>query len=146
MLDLNTLDALGFESPRIFWTMDRRDPPTFLPTSTAGTYRSDPSRPVSELHQKWVHGTPIMYVGAAGIEEGNKTTLRKRLSAYQRYGHGNNGVSHEGGNRIWQLADVKQLQVRWKPTPDVPGKRLEDELLALFEQVHDRLPFANGRH
>lgn len=35
--------------------------------------------------------------------------------------------------------------VTWKRTPGIPGKVLEDKLLALFELTHGRLPFANGR-
>lgn len=163
MLDLTALEAMGFEAPRTFWTMNRKeppkhfgayvvlrtcsDPPSFLQDSTGGTYRKDPTtRPPSELYRRWVPGTPIMYIGAAGLKKQHKSTLRSRLSAYQRYGHGKDGVSHEGGNRIWQLQDVRELAVTWKQTPGVPGKVLEDELLALFELAHDCLPFANGRH
>ncbi|MFJ4210721.1 hypothetical protein ACIPY2_19875 [Paenarthrobacter sp. NPDC089675] len=162
MLNLTVLEQMDFEEPRNLWTMSRKEPPrqfgvyvvlrrsteppAFLEKSTGGTYRKDPSTPASQLHRRWVDATPIMYIGAAGLRQENKTTLRSRLSAYQRYGHGQNGVSHEGGNRIWQLEDVKDLDVTWKQTPGVPGKELEDKLLELFELAHDRLPFANGRH
>lgn len=162
MLDLTVLEEMDFAKPRNFWTMNRKEPPkefgvyvilrpdsgppSFLQTSTAGTYRKDPTtRPSSHLYSRWVAGTHIMYIGAAGLSPENKTTLRGRLSAYQRYGRGQNGVSHEGGNRIWQLEDVKDLTVTWKQTPGIPGKVLEDKLLALFELAHRRLPFANGR-
>lgn len=163
MLDLEKLLSMGFEEPRNFWKMNRQDPPeefgayviirsttdapSFLEESTAGTYRKDPTtRPSSALYNRWVDGTTILYIGAAGLKAEHKTTLRGRLRAYQRYGQGANGVSHEGGNRIWQLSDVRNLMVTWKQTPGVPGKVLEDRLLALFERDHQCLPFANGRH
>lgn len=162
MLTLTVLEQMDFEEPRNLWTMNRKEPPrefgayvvlrrsseppSFLRRSTAGTYRKDPTNPASYLHRRWVDATPVMYIGAAGLRAENKTTLRSRLSAYQRYGHGQNGVSHEGGYRIWQLEDVKDLEVSWKQTPGVPGKVLEDKLLGLFELAHDCLPFANGRH
>lgn len=162
MLNLTVLEQMDFEEPRNLWTMNRKEPPrefgvyvvlrrsseppSFLEKSTGGTYRKDPTTPASLLHHRWVDATPIMYIGAAGLRPENKTTLRSRLSAYQRYGHGQNGVSHEGGNRIWQLEDVKDLDVIWKQTPGIPGKELEDKLLGLFELAHRRLPFANGRH
>lgn len=162
MLDVTVLEDMGFEEPRNFWNMNPKEPPkefgayvilrrssgppSFRETSTAGTYRKDPTAPSSELYRRWVKATRIMYIGAAGLRPENKTTLRGRLSAYQRYGHGQNGVSHEGGNRIWQLEDVEDLDVIWKETPGIPGKLLEDKLLGLFELTHGRLPFANGRH
>lgn len=162
MLNLTVLEQMDFEEPRNLWTMNRNEPPrefgvyivlrrssgppSFLEKSTGGTYRKDPTTSASQLHHRWVDATPIMYIGAAGLRPENKTTLRSRLSAYQRYGHGQNGVSHEGGNRIWQLEDVKDLDVIWKQTAGIPGKVLEDKLLGLFELAHHRLPFANGRH
>lgn len=162
MLDLKKLEVMGFEEPINFWTMERGAPPrefgayviirptvgkpAFLEKSTGGTYRKDPTtRPSSDLHRRWVIGTQIMYIGAAGLKPWQKTTLRSRLGAYQRYGHGHHGVSHEGGNRIWQLEDVRDLAVTWKQTPGVPGKVLEDILLGLFDPTQGRLPFANGR-
>lgn len=163
MLDLTALRDMGFKEPKNLWTLNLKevhkafgayvilrpsnDEPSFLETSTAGTYRKDPTtQPSTKLYCRWVSGTSIIYIGAAGLIPENRTTLRGRLSAFQRYGHGQNGVSHEGGYRIWQLEDVKDLLVTWKPTPGVPGKVLEDELLGHFERDHTCLPFANGRH
>jgi hypothetical protein len=163
MLDESALRDMGFKEPKNFWSLNLKevekafgayvilrrssDRPTFLETSTAGTYRKDPTTQLSsELYRRWVSGTSIIYIGAAGLVPKNKTTLRGRISAYRRYGQGQNGVSHEGGNRIWQLEDVEDLLITWKPTPSVPGKVLEDELLELFEKDYKCLPFANGRH
>lgn len=162
MLDLAALERMGFEEPRNFWTMHRKEPPrefgayvilrrssgppSFTEKSTAGTYRKDPTVSIEDLYGRWVDATPIMYIGAAGLSPENKTTLRSRLSAYQRYGHGQDRVPHEGGSRIWQLDDAKDLDVTWKQTPGLPGRLLEDSLLGLFELTHGRLPFANGRH
>lgn len=141
MLDLTALTKMGFEEPKNLWTLNLKEVPkvfgayvilwpssgrpSFLETSTAGTYRKDPTtRPSSDLYRRWVDGTSIIYIGAAGLTPENKTTLRGRLRAYQRYGQGQNGVTHEGGYRIWQLKDVKDLLVTWKPIPGVPGKVL----------------------
>ncbi|MCL3862950.1 hypothetical protein [Actinotalea sp. K2] len=109
--------------------------------STSAAFRGgrDPVVPVERLRERWVAGTPVLYIGKAAGREG----LRQRLLEYRRHGL-DNRAGHWGGRYIWQLADPGQLLVAWRPAAS--GRDAEDvesELLADFVADHGRLPFAN---
>lgn len=117
------------------------NPPTFLPHSPAGHYKSrNPTVPVDLLERKGVLDTNIIYIGKAGSLR-KPPTLRKRLQQYLSAGAGKSG--HWGGRYIWQLADAEDLLVCWRPLADVDPESIEADLLARFESKHGRLPFAN---
>lgn len=119
--------------------------PEFLPRSVGGHWKGlDRTETPEALRLRWVEGTTVIYIGAAGIEAHNKSHLRGRLSALRRYGKGE-AVPHAGGCRMWQLSDHSDLLVGWLATPGVPGTRLESQLLNLFHEKWNSLPFANGR-
>lgn len=119
-------------------------PPAFLERSRAGRYKGrDVTVPIAELKQRWISGTPVLYIGKAGGST-IKAKLRSRLSRYIRTGYARK-ASRLGGIRIWQLADVEDLLVAWMPTLLREPKVAEDELLDTFRMRFGSLPFANIR-
>lgn len=109
--------------------------PIFVPKGTGGHYKGkEPNVGVDELKAHWVEGTCVMYIGKSN-------NLRRRVSAYVRFGHGKN-VGHFGGRLIWQLSDCHDLIVCWKPTENDP--RLEEaSLIQAFVNDYGKRPFAN---
>jgi hypothetical protein len=121
-----------------------RLPPAFLERSRAGRYKGrDVAVPIAKLKQRWISGTPVVYVGKAGGSS-IKAKLRSRLSRYIRTGYAKK-ASRLGGIRIWQLADTEDLLVAWVPTPLREPKAVEDGLLDAFRTRFGMLPFANIR-
>jgi hypothetical protein len=123
--------------------------PRFLPVSTGGRYRNDPTVEVEKLSTRWVTGTRVLYIGKVGkldderVSSGTpERTLRKRLWEYIRFGRGDK-VVHHGGRYIWQLANSDDLQVCWKHIPDEEPKVVERRLIAEFKKVYRKHPFAN---
>jgi hypothetical protein len=84
----------------------------------------------------------ILYIGKAG-GPGNKSTLRKRLTAYLRGGRTGKYAGHQGGKDIWTLPDAGKLLVCWKTQLD--ARTEEKALLAKYKAEHGKLPFANHR-
>lgn len=119
------------------------NPPKFLHEGTGGFFKGkNPNVSVSELEDNWIDGTSIVYIGKAG-GTGSSATLQSRLKQYLRFGQGAN-VGHWGGRYIWQIADVKNLVVCWKPLADTEPRELEYQMIEEFKASHHGLrPFAN---
>jgi hypothetical protein len=108
-------------------------------TSAAFRGQRDPVVSVTKLQERWVPGTPVLYIGKAAGQAG----LRQRLLEYWRHGL-DNRAGHWGGRYIWQLADPSTLLVAWRPSASgEDAEDVESELLANFLAEHGRLPFAN---
>jgi len=111
--------------------------PSFLTASIGGWFKGrDPSVPSLTLRQKWVEGTPILYVGRTG-------NLQRRIKQLVKFGEGS-PVGHWGGRYLWQLSGSDALLIAWRPDPEFV--RAEAAMLATFVVQHGRLPFANLRN
>jgi len=120
------------------------DPPQFMPRSTAPAYRGeDPTRPIEELLQRWVHGAQVLYLGRAS-GPGVRSLLRQRIKRYLRFGRGS-VVGHWDGRFVWQLRDHSALRVAWKPTGAEDPAEVEARLQAGFQRHYGAPPFANLR-
>jgi hypothetical protein len=109
--------------------------PVFVSKGTGGYFKGkEPNVSIDELKSNWVDGTCVMYIGKS-------SNLRKRVSAYVRFGHGKN-VGHFGGRLIWQLYDCHDLIVCWKPT-DNDSRMEEASLIQEFVDYYGMRPFAN---
>lgn len=114
--------------------------PMFVEDGTGGAFKGkNPNSPISTLQANWVEDTQVVYIGMT------RATLKKRLSAYMRFGQGE-AVGHWGGRFIWQLEDAKDLVVCWKPMSSGDAATEESEMIQAFKQAHaGRRPFANLR-
>ncbi len=119
--------------------------PVSFVEASCGTHlkNRDPSVPLQKLHDRWIPDSKVLYVGKAG-GTGQKTTLYGRLKSYLEYGQGMQRT-HWGGRYIWQLADVKSLQVYWAIHAEAEPAHVESSLIRELERRHGRLPFANLR-
>lgn len=116
--------------------------PSFLTRSPAGWFKGkDPTVPVAELEESWPDGAHCVYIGKAASPTPRRH-LRKRLTEFRRYGDGE-PVGHQGGRRIWQLADADDFIVAWMRTPDRDPDQVESELIAEFVETHGRRPIGN---
>lgn len=119
--------------------------PSFLPKGLGGFFKNiDPNVLIETLKQSWIKFSPgddnIMYIGKAGGEN-TRSTLKKRIKEYIRFGNGKSSP-HRGGRYIWQIANSDNLKIFWKESDD-PIKE-EKTMLLEFKAKHDnKLPFAN---
>jgi hypothetical protein len=119
-----------------------KSPPTFVEKGTGGYFKGkDPNVSIDVLKENWVDNTKVVYIGRGG-QKGKKSTLRKRLSQYLRFGQGKN-VGHSGGRYIYQIVDSKQLVICWKTVGD--PEKVESELIDDFILIYEKLPFGNLR-
>jgi hypothetical protein len=118
--------------------------PIFLLHSAGGHFKGkDPTVASAVLQVCWLYKAIVMYIGKAGSLSGN-ATLKSRLWQYMQFGLGM-PVGHRGGRYIWQLADVKDLLVCWKPTPSEDPRVIEKYLIQAFRAKYGKRPFANLR-
>lgn len=118
---------------------DLETPPIFAATSCGGWFKGkDPSVPREALAANWVEGATVVYIGKAD-------NLKRRLTQYADFGAGK-PVGHWGGRLIWQLSHCRDLRVAWRETPGHVPVEVEAELLAQFQSVHGKPPFANNPH
>jgi hypothetical protein len=114
------------------------DSPRFLTVSVGGWFKGkDPTVDVELLCERWIADASVLYLGMAG------SNLRQRIRALIDYGNGR-PVGHQGGRYLWQVDGSAGFLVAWKIDRD--PRHLESRLLAEFEKVHARLPFANVSH
>lgn len=122
--------------------LEKNVPPTFLRENPAGRCRGrNPTCKVAILKKRWVRKTCVLYIGKAS---GNSTrsTLRARVKCYLRHGSGRR-AAHWGGRYIWQLFNAKTLLIAWTEASD--PESLEKDLIKEFEEIYEKLPFANLR-
>jgi len=141
LLDSN-LDVVPKEPGVYAFLREDESPPGFLKISSGGHFKDkDPTVSIQTLEEKWVQGTTIVYIGKAG-RLGKPPTLKTRLRQYLDFGRGK-PVGHWGGRYIWQLSDSRELIVCWKVIENQDPEEVERELIKVFREEHDCLPFAN---
>jgi len=114
--------------------------PHFLRKSTGGWFKGlDPSYPLKVVHENWVEGAHVMYVGMTAAEGG----LRSRLCRFFDFGAGKR-VGHRGGRLLWHLEDSGKFLVRWQICSASKADSNETTAITNFKSVHGgRRPFAN---
>ena len=119
----------------------------FLPTGSGGYFQGkNPNVPVEDLWMNWVEDADILYIGKAGGAYINRkvstATLKKRIIALLRFGNSKK-VGHRGGRYLWQHKFSEDFRVYWLPCKDENPVYLEKELIADFEKLYGKKPFAN---
>lgn len=116
--------------------------PAFLDENPAGRFKGkDPTVPVTELEAAWPEGAQCVYIGKADVGSRGKRHLRRRIKEFRQYGDGF-PVGHQGGRRIWQLADADEFIIARLLTSRDP-EEVEGELLRAFVVEHGRRPIGN---
>lgn len=122
---------------------EKESRPVFLDRSPAGWFKGqDPTVPVAELEAAWPDGAHCVYIGKAGSGAPGGRGLRQRITEFRKYGDGR-PVGHQGGRRIWQLADADEYVLSWLPTPSRDPEILEAQLLQAFVAEYGRRPIGN---
>ena len=122
----------------------RKSLPEFLPDSPVAAYKGkNPRVPVADLQKRWLQDVPVLYIGKAGGGR-SRATLYSRLKPYMRFGCGE-PAPHWGGRYIWQIADVRDCLLAWRPLPGQDSELYEKYLIACFIARYGRFPFANLR-
>ena len=122
--------------------------PKFMVKGTGGYFKKkDPNMDLDYLINRWVKETPVLYIGqAGGIRKAkwSDATLRKRITAYVKFGNGHD-VGHYGGRLIWQIPNNAKLIVCWKPLPNkiADPRQVEKDIIGMFEDIYEKRPFAN---
>ncbi len=112
----------------------------FMAQGPGGYFKGkNPNVPVPTLAQNWLEGADILYFGKAGGER-SKSTLKKRVSEYMRFGQGVR-IGHWGGRYIWQIRGYGDLRIGWLETPH--ARAVEAELISQFRTAYQKRPFAN---
>lgn len=118
-------------------------PPSFLAKGFGGTHKARKANvPVAELAAKWVPGASVVYIGKASQRK-RLDGLWGRISEYEKAGHRGQTHGHSGGERIWQLADARDLRVAWKVVPGNTEKSFETAMILAFMDKYGRIPFGN---
>ena len=116
--------------------------PEFVAVGSGGSHKGkDPNVAREELLERWVADSRLLYFGKAGGTD-KKTQLRKRISAFSRFGAGGK-AGHWGGRLIWQIGGAQNLLVSWKATPGEEPRAVEHRLIRQFVGHYCKLPFAN---
>lgn len=122
---------------------EKESRPVFLDRSPAGWFRGEnPTVPVAELEAAWPDGAHCVYIGKAGSGASGGRGLRQRIKEFRQYGDGR-PVGHQGGRRIWQLADADEYVLSWLPTPGWDPEVLEAQLLRAFVAEYGKWPIGN---
>lgn len=124
---------------------------SYLKVGSGGFFKGkNPNVSEEFMLRNWVNNTHILYIGKAGGANANGTisssTLKERISAYLKFGQGDN-VGHWGGRLIWQLQYCRNLFIYWRTcTDDENPVELEKRMICEFEENYGKMPFANLRH
>jgi hypothetical protein len=124
---------------------DSDRPVSFLRSSPAGQWRGDLTLPLATLRQRWVPASRVVYIGKAERPTPlSDNSLRKRVSAYIRFGAGSS-ARHSGGYPTWQLADSGSLLIAWRviEPPRTPSG-YEGTLIDAHRREFGAIPFANS--
>lgn len=118
----------------VYMVTTSRTSAKFLRESVGGHFKGkNPTVSLEVLRDKWVPGSPVLYIGKAN-------SLRRRIDQLARFGRGE-PIGHWGGRYMWQLENSDDLQVTWKV--DSHPSESEADLIADFLQEFGVLPFAN---
>ena len=111
--------------------------PVFVNKGTGGFFKGkDPNVAIKILQEKWVKGSPLLYVGKAA-------DLNSRICQYVRFGQGS-AVGHYGGRYIWQIKDLEKLWISWEELKsETEAINKERQILRDYKNRHLKLPFAN---
>ena len=94
-------------------------------------------RTAEELQIKYDNGNKkILYIGKAEGEEG----LNQRIERLKAQGYGN-GNGHRGGKALWQIKNIRDMNLYWCPVEN--ARETERELLMLHL---NKYPFFNERN
>jgi len=139
-IDLNRVPT----EPGVYVVLREKDSrPAFLERNPAGRFKGmDPTVPVADLEAAWPDGAQCVYIGKAGVGSNGDRHLQQRIKEFRRYGDGF-PVGHQGGRRIWQLADAVELIISWLVTADQDPDDVEGALLRAFVAEHGRRPIGN---
>lgn len=120
-----------------------KNKPAFVENGSGGFFKNkNPNVAIDVLKENWVNDTCVLYIGKAGGKT-SKSTLRKRIRQYLKFGHGKK-VGHWGGRYIWQLQDSNELLLCWKPLSSNEASEIESMLVTAFKQQYGgKRPFAN---
>lgn len=114
----------------------------FVEIGSGGFFKDkNPNVAISELRKNWVEKTRVIYIGKAGGLN-SSATLNSRLKQYLNFGQGKK-VGHWGGRYIWQIKNIDDYVICWKEFPSRQPRDVEVELLRLFRDRYNKLPFAN---
>ncbi|HUP69636.1 MAG TPA: hypothetical protein VM142_07445 [Acidimicrobiales bacterium] len=117
--------------------------PSFLSENPAGRFKGrNPTVPVVELEAAWPDGAHCLYIGKAAAGSRSVRHLRQRIKEFRQYGDGL-PVGHQGGRRIWQLADADTFVIAWLVTPDRDPADVEGELIRQFVDECGKRPIGN---
>lgn len=117
--------------------------PTFLSLSPAGWFQGrDPTVAIDELEADWPDGAHCVYIGKAASGATGKRGLRKRIEELRHYGDGH-PVAHQGGRRIWQLADADTFVLAWQIAHGDTPEEIEGQLIREFVAAYGRKPIGN---
>ena len=117
--------------------------PTFLTENPAGRFKDrNPTVPVGELEAAWPEGSQCVYIGKAGPGRQGDRHLRQRIREFRQYGDGL-PVAHQGGRRIWQLADSDRFVLAWRVTLGEEPEIVEGELIRAFVAEFGMRPIGN---
>lgn len=101
--------------------------------------------PLNDLEQKWVNDAKVLYIGKSESKFVQKRMKEHiRLYTWDENHNGYNNVPARGGRSIGQIQNFKNLEVLYLKT-DKP-KEKEKELIRLFKEQYNKLPFANRRN
>jgi hypothetical protein len=124
---------------------DSDRPVSFLRSSPAGQWRGDRTLPLATLRRRWIPESRVVYIGKADRPTPlSANSLRKRVSAYVRFGAGSS-ARHSGGYPTWQLADSASLLIAWRvmEPPRIPSG-YEGMLIDAHREQFGAIPFANS--
>jgi hypothetical protein len=126
----------------IYVVMCESNQHAFRSESIGGHFKDrNPTVDLTELTAKWVENAYVLYIGKAG-QTSSSTTLKKRLGQYINFGKGKK-IGHWGGRYIWQLVDCDNLIVAWKSLTNEDPRTVEKSMIANFEAIYGKKPFAN---
>lgn len=103
------------------------------------------SLPTEDLPGMWVQGTPVVYIGKAGVLNGKgKSNLHTRLREYLKW-YQRKKNKHHGGRDIWRINHPGKLLVAWRVTEDEDPRSCEAALIQKFKGQNpgNSRPFAN---
>lgn len=136
------LDQVPTE-PGVYVVLRESTRPHFLDENPAGQFKGrNPTVPVAELEAAWPDGAQCVYIGKAGAGGRGKRHLRQRVKEFRQYGDGF-PVGHQGGRRIWQLADADEFILAWLTTGDQDPEQVEADLIRAFVAEYGKRPIGN---